>query len=55
MTFSNFMYSLLISLIPPKIQSWPKFVFYIHVHKAISLSILNGFQQTRAQKLTEIV
>ena len=55
MKFSNFMNSLLTSLIPAKIQSWPKFLAEIHVKKAISLSILDGFQQMRVQNLSQIV
>ena len=56
MKLSNFMNSLLTNLIPPKISklvkiSSLKFMF----GKAISLLILHGFQQMRAQNLSKIM
>ena len=51
----NSVNSLLANLVPPRIRSWPKFCFDIHVQIAIFLSIFDGSQQMRAQNLRYIV
>ena len=50
----DFMNSLLTDLILPELRSWPKFLFEIHLQIAISLSIIEEFQQMRAQNLNWI-
>ena len=51
MKFNKFMNSLLTDLIPQKFKVDQNFYREIHVQKALSLSILNGFQQMRAENL----
>ena len=52
MEFSSYMNSLLTKLIPTEIEVAQKFELEVHVQKAISLSIPNGFQQISAQNLS---
>ena len=52
MEFTNFMNSLLTNLIPQNFEVGQTFYLEVHVQNAMSLSILDGLQQTRAQNLT---
>ena len=48
----NFVISLLTNLTTQKFDVGQNFYFEIHVQIAISLSIVDGFQQKRAQNLS---
>ena len=51
----NFVKSLLADLIPPKFEVGQNFYSVVHVQIVISLSIFDGFQQMRAQNLSQIM